>query len=77
MPLIETDRFVTMKQLPEYTGFSRRWMLDRIAESTFPQPIRVNSRKNLWRLSAVMQWMNEFEAAHTGVQKPNDICKTA
>lgn len=68
------DRFVTMRYLPGIVGYSRRWILDEIDAGKFPQPIRINSRRNVWRMSAIQKWMNDFEAAAEGNEKPNNIC---
>lgn len=64
------DRLVSMKELPDLTGFSRRSILRMIAEGTFPQPIRINARCNRWRMSVVQKWINELEAKTRGAECP-------
>tara|TARA_R110001592_G_scaffold363248_4_gene682159 strand:- start:7923 stop:8120 length:198 start_codon:yes stop_codon:yes gene_type:complete len=57
----EIDRLVGMRDLPEITGYSRRSIYRLLERDEFPQPIRINSRCNRWRLSAVMQWIDDLE----------------
>lgn len=64
------DRLVSMRDLPDITGYSRRSLLRMVQEGTFPPPIRVNQRCNRWRMSAVQQWINELETKARGAAVP-------
>jgi predicted DNA-binding transcriptional regulator AlpA len=68
-----TERLISMRQLPDITGYSRRKILDMVSKDEFPQPIRMNARCNRWRLSTVMQWINDVEATAQGNDIPH-VC---
>lgn len=60
-----TDRFMTVYQVTEMTGYSRRTLLRMIQHNQFPEPIRLNARRNVWRESRILAWMDEVEANAT------------
>lgn len=53
------DRFVREAECKEITGLSRtrRWELEK--EGKFPVRIKLSERAVAWRLSSLMQWMEE------------------
>ena len=57
------DRFIDERQCKEITSLSRvtRWRLMRRGE--FPAKIRLSPNRTAWRLSNVLEWMAEREAA--------------
>ena len=57
------DRFVGECECKEITNLSRvtRWRLMRRGE--FPAKIRLSPNRTAWRLSNVLEWMAEREAA--------------
>jgi predicted DNA-binding transcriptional regulator AlpA len=73
--LRDEDRLVSMDNLPELVGMSRRWILDQVRLGNFPEPIRASARKNVWRMSAIQQWIDDFEHAQRMVEKPTNICQ--
>ncbi|NQY87197.1 MAG: AlpA family phage regulatory protein [Colwellia sp.] len=53
------DRFVREAECKLITGISRtrRWELEK--EGKFPKRIKLSERAVAWRLSSLMQWMEE------------------
>lgn len=54
-----TNRFVREAECKQITGLSRtrRWELER--ESKFPKRVKLSERAVAWRLSDLMNWMEE------------------
>ena len=69
------DRFVTMRQLPDITAYSKRSLLRMVAAGTFPEPIRMSARRNVWRLSAVKAWMDSISSTVTAKEQGGHLKK--
>lgn len=65
-----TERLISMRELPSIVGYSRRKILDMVSKDQFPHPIRMSARCNRWRLSAVLKWIDDTEAAAQGAAIP-------
>ena len=57
------DRFVRLKELITIIGLSRSTVYALIAKDKFPKPIHLTARTSVWRLSTIMNWVSEREAA--------------
>ena len=58
------NRFVREAECKQITGLSRtrRWELER--EGKFPKRIKLSERAVAWRLSDLMNWMEELSNAN-------------
>ena len=57
------DRFIDDRECKQLTNLSRvtRWRLMRRGE--FPAKVRLSPNRTAWRLSSVLEWMSQREAA--------------
>lgn len=61
------DRLIRSKELRQITGISptTRWRYERAG--TFPRRVRIsNGGAVAWKLSEVMEWMNNLQKAEGG-----------
>ena len=60
---LELDRFIDERECKEITNLSRvtRWRLMRRGQ--FPVKVQLSPNRTAWRLSAVLEWMSQREAA--------------
>jgi predicted DNA-binding transcriptional regulator AlpA len=69
-------RYLSAAQIMERFGVSHMWIIRRMADADFPQPIRFSSSKTsrrFWRLDEVEAWERCQFAAHErkGVRLPS------
>ena len=50
-------RILRRDQVSELTGLARATLYAKIADGTFPRPIRLGSRSVGWRLSDIDEWI--------------------
>jgi prophage regulatory protein len=57
------DRFLTIKEVCEKLSVSRTKIYNMIRSNEFPAGIQLGERCTRWRLSAVVNWMQERTSA--------------
>ena len=58
------ERFVRLTELKTIIGLSRSTIYALIAKGKFPKPIHLTARTSTWRLSTIIEWASEREAAN-------------
>jgi len=53
------DRFLSLKEVKEITGFSRSSIYSYIQQSRFPKAILIGSRKVAWMKTEIDAWVAE------------------
>ena len=57
------DCLINLRASAQIVGVSTRTFLRHVEAGTMPKPIRLTARCNRWRLSSVLQAIDEMEAA--------------
>jgi len=57
-----SDQLLRLKQVEILTGFSRSYLYGRIADKTFPAPIKIG-KSSRWRRTQVLRWIAEKSAS--------------
>lgn len=50
---------ITKKQVLAHIGFGRTKLFEMVKKNQFPQPIKFSSNCIRWRLSEVLQWVED------------------
>lgn len=53
------DRFLTLREVAQAAGISRSSIYRRVAEGTFPAPLKVGPRTSRWSQEEVAAWQQE------------------
>lgn len=61
---MDSDRIVRMKELKIIVGLSNATIYRLIQENKFPKQFHLSERTVGWRLSVIMEWINERESAY-------------
>ncbi len=56
-----TDFILSIKDVTAKTSLCRASIYNRIAQGSFPKPIRLGARRVGWRESAVNEWLDNLE----------------
>lgn len=56
-------KLISTKQVEELVSVKRDTIRKMVREGTFPPPIRISSRKNVWREDVIRAWIEEQTAA--------------
>ncbi|GEO82595.1 helix-turn-helix transcriptional regulator [Pararhodospirillum oryzae] len=51
------DRLLRRREVEALTGLARAALMRHVAKGTFPPPLKINSRCNRWKESAVRAWI--------------------
>jgi len=57
------DRFMRWREVVKVTGRPRSSLQRDIQDGRFPPPVKIGPRAVGWRLSTVVNWMNEIDGA--------------
>ena len=58
---LEEYRILRREEVSQLTGLARATIYKKIADSSFPPPIRLGTRSVGWRLSDVVAWLQAPE----------------
>jgi prophage regulatory protein len=58
---MNVDRIIRIKELMAIVGLSRSTIYKLMNEDKFPKQIHLSERTAGWRMSTVMEWINERE----------------
>lgn len=63
------DRLISENECAQITGLCRttRWTMER--KNQFPVKRKIGTRKVVWLLSEVQNWMHSLESAHKGAER--------
>lgn len=53
------ERLIRTREVMDRTSLSRSLLYEMIRRGTFPQPIRISSRRTAWPESEVSRWIAE------------------
>lgn len=53
------ERIIRLSSVLDRTGLSRSTLYRKVAQGTFPKPIRISVRSAGWRESAVNEWVRD------------------
>ena len=54
------ERFLTLPQVQERTGFSLSFIYKSVNDKTFPPPRKVGGRASVWLESEINDWMRHI-----------------
>ena len=57
----QTIRVIRREEVCSMTGLARATIYKKVAEGTFPAPLRLGSRAVGWRLSDIQAWLSAPE----------------
>lgn len=57
------DRFIKSAEVRRTVGLQRTVIYKRVREGSFPPPIKLGARLNVWRESDIREWMDSQAAA--------------
>ena len=61
------NKFITIKDVCEITGYKQSSIYQKVSEKTFPSPHKIG-RNNRWLLSDVQEWIQSIiNKKHQGV----------
>ena len=63
MDTMEEQRLVRLDDVLRICGVSKAHIYRLVAKREFPAPVRVGPRAARWRLSEIVEWMNELPTA--------------
>lgn len=58
---LETHRVIRREEVSQLTGLARATIYKKVADGSFPPPIRLGTRSVGWRLSDVVAWLQAPE----------------
>jgi prophage regulatory protein len=56
------NRLLNISAVVEMCGISRSQVYKRVADGTFPQPVKLSSTLNLWSFNELQQWVADLLA---------------
>jgi prophage regulatory protein len=56
--MTEKPKFLRLAQVIELTGYKRTSIYTKAKEGTFPKPIKLSPRQNVWLESSITDWIN-------------------
>lgn len=59
MTLQPKNRFVRLPEVKTIVGFGKSTIYAKIADGTFPKPIKLADRISVWKLSDLDKWVEE------------------
>ena len=51
------DRLLRVTEILPLVGFGRTSLYNKVADGTFPAPVKIGLRASRWRLSAITAWL--------------------
>jgi len=58
-------KLIPLPEVCDLTGFKKSFIYKRIAENTFPTPVRIGLRSSRWNLAEVQEWIERaIEVRH-------------
>ena len=58
---LEEHRIVRREEVSQLTGLARATIYKKVADGSFPPPIRLGTRSVGWRLSDIVTWLQAPE----------------
>ena len=58
---VEEHRIVRRDEVSRLTGLARATIYKKVADGSFPEPIRLGARSVGWRLSDIVAWLQAPE----------------
>ena len=58
---VEEHRIVRRNEVTRLTGLARATIYKKVADGSFPEPIRLGARSVGWRLSDIVAWLQAPE----------------
>lgn len=62
---IDADQLLTLRAVSRLTGWSRSSLYRKIADQTFPPPLKVGAKKVMFRAADVQVWLRSQPIAET------------
>lgn len=53
---------LSLREVIARTGCSRSTVYSRVAEKSFPQPVRLGPKKHFWFASEIDEWLRQYAA---------------
>ena len=58
-----TERILRRREVEARTGLSRSTLYTKMAERTFPRPVRLGKRAVGWTESTISEWLESLETS--------------